>query len=327
MNQRLAKVVRAFEKIDYALRPAKNIERKMMCEALGRLARIAPLITYRYIGFGSIGFYDFALFHQRLGISEMLSIEGCADAKQRVEFNRPYSCVNLHWGMSHEVLPTLTWTKRSIVWLDYDGPLEMDVLDDITTVVARARSGSVLIVTARADPKDADEGQDHVATKRLELLRSRVGKASVPSGVTGKALAKWGFARVCRQIINNRIEETLFNRNGATQAAKKLRYLQLFNYHYADGAKMLTVGGLLVNARDELRAGFQHFKDLDFARNGDEPYLIEIPILTRREIRLLNESLPKSAPAVALPRWLPSDERKKYGRVYRYFPAFSEVES
>ena len=320
-------MVRSFEKIDYALRPAKNVERKMMCEALSRLARVAPLVSYRYIGFGSIGFYDFALFHQRLGITDMFSIEGCKDAKQRVEFNKPYSCIDLHWGMSHEVFPTLKWTKRVIVWIDYDGPLTAACLNDVATIVTRARSGSVFVVTVRADPKDVDEGQDRVAEKRLEQLRSRVGKKAVPSTIAGRDLAKWGLAKVCRQIIDNRINETLFNRNGAAQPANKLRYTQLFNFHYADGAKMLTVGGLLANPRDDARVGLQHFKDLMFIRNSDDPYLIETPILTRREIRHLNESLPKAAPAVAMPRWLPSDERKKYGRVYRYFPAFSEVES
>jgi hypothetical protein len=320
-------MVRSFEKIDYALRPAKNIERKMMCEALSRLARIAPLVTYRYIGFGSIGFYDFALFHQRLGIADMLSIEGCEDARQRFEFNRPYSCITMHWGMSPAILPTLKWTKRAIVWLDYDGPLDTTCLDDITTVVARLRSGSVLILTVRADPKDVVEGQDHIANRRIEQLNSRVGKKTVPVGIAGKDLAKWGLAKVCRQIINNRIEETLFSRNGPIQAANKLRYVQLFNFHYADSCKMLTVGGLFVNARDEARARSQDFKDLSFIRNGSDPYVIETPILTRREIRYLNEGLPSSAPNVALPRWLPSTERKKYGRVYRYFPAFSEVES
>ncbi|MFH1744434.1 MAG: O-methyltransferase, partial [bacterium] len=57
-------------KFHYALRPAKNIERKMFCEAFARLSRIAPLPTYRYIGFGSNEFCDFRLFHERLGIKD-----------------------------------------------------------------------------------------------------------------------------------------------------------------------------------------------------------------------------------------------------------------
>ena len=51
----------SFEKFNYALRPAKNMQRKMLCEALARLSRIAGLVSYRYIGFGAIGFHDFCL--------------------------------------------------------------------------------------------------------------------------------------------------------------------------------------------------------------------------------------------------------------------------
>ena len=97
----------SFEKFNYALRPAKNMERKMFCEALARLSRISSLASYRYIGFGALGFHDFCLFHQRLGINDMVSIEGNLAAQDRIAKNKPYSCIKMKWGMSHEVLPTL----------------------------------------------------------------------------------------------------------------------------------------------------------------------------------------------------------------------------
>ncbi len=51
----------SFEKINYNLRPNKCIERKMMCDALGRLSFIEHLDNYRYIGLGSPYFADFIL--------------------------------------------------------------------------------------------------------------------------------------------------------------------------------------------------------------------------------------------------------------------------
>jgi hypothetical protein len=320
-------VARSFEKIDYAFRPAKIIERKMMCEVFSRLARVSPLSTYKYIGFGAIGFYDFGLLHRSLGINDMLSIESCEDSKKRFEFNKPYSCIEMGWGKSHKVLPRLKWTKRAIVWLDYEDPLNLDSLDAISTVCAGARSGSLLVVTVRADSALDGEAEDKLVAKRLEQLKSRVGARSVPDTVKPKDLAGWGLAKVCRQIIYNRVTETLFNRNGGVANASKLKFVQTFNFHYADGTRMLTVGGLFLNPRDEKRLGWSDLKDLSFVRNGDDAYLIETPILTRREIHFLNEVLPKAAPKVATPRWLPAEERKKYGRVYRYFPSFSEIES
>ena len=48
----------------------------MICEALARLEFLKPLSEFRYTGFGSVYFGDFALFHRRLGIDKMTTIEG-----------------------------------------------------------------------------------------------------------------------------------------------------------------------------------------------------------------------------------------------------------
>ena len=315
----------SFEKFNYALRPAKNIERKMFCEAFGRLPRIAPLSSYQYIGFGAIGFHDFCLFHQRLGIHRMLSIEGNEAAKDRITHNIPYSCIQMRWGLSHEVLPTLAWGERCILWLDYERPLHTRHLSDIALVCNALVSGSVLIVTVPADPGNVDA--DNIAQKRLDLLRSRVGRDRVSSSLDGNSLAKWGMARALREIIFNEIQTTLTDRNSPLEPKAKVAFIQLFNFHYADGSKMLSVGGLLLNQEDRSRLGEQHFQDLDFYRPSIDPYLIESPILTWREIKLLDERLPASAPDVPEPNWIPEQERKRYGKVYRYYPAYSEVEA
>jgi len=68
----------SFEKFNYALRPCKNMQRKTLCEDLARLSRIAGLATYRYVGFGAIGFHDFCLFHQRLGLEQAKPLLGGA---------------------------------------------------------------------------------------------------------------------------------------------------------------------------------------------------------------------------------------------------------
>jgi hypothetical protein len=316
-----------FERLNYGLRPAKNIERKMICEALARLSRIASLKTYRYIGFGAVGFHDFVLFHQRLGIDDMTSVEGYVEAKKRIEFNRPYSCVKMAWGFSYDVLATLKWNRRVIVWLDYDKPLEAKMLGDISLLAGSLVSGSVMIVTVNADPGPI-EPNVNMAEVRLQRLQSRVGKTKTRATVKGSDLAGWGLAKVGRDIIHDHIERTLSDRNAPLAPDTKLRYHQLFNFHYADGAKMLTVGGLVTNSSDGKKLSQKHFTDLDFIRTeeSEEPYRIESPILTLREIRYLDGRLPRLATSARYPEWLPATERKKYGKVYRYFPAFSEVE-
>lgn len=76
--------VPSFEKINYSLRPAKNIERKMILEALYRLSSFHSIREYQYIGFGSTFFTDFSLFHKNMGINDLYSIEIEEDYKERL---------------------------------------------------------------------------------------------------------------------------------------------------------------------------------------------------------------------------------------------------
>lgn len=48
------------QKINYTLRPAKCVERKILCELLIKFKTPIPIHEYRYIGFGS--FYFLTLF-------------------------------------------------------------------------------------------------------------------------------------------------------------------------------------------------------------------------------------------------------------------------
>jgi hypothetical protein len=316
-----------FERLNYGLRPAKNIERKMICESLARLSRIAPLKSYSYVGFGALGFHDFVLFHQRLGIDDMTSVERHFEAQQRIKFNRPYSCIKMRWGLSYDIIPTMKWSRRAIVWLDYDKPLEARMLGDLAILASSLKSGSVIIVTVTADPGPVD-AEANTSEKRLEALQSRVGKARIRASVRGADLAKWGLAKVSRDIIHDHLLKTLSDRNAPLDLASRVTYSQLFNFQYADGTKMLTVGGLLATPSDRQKLSKRHFRDLDFIRTeeSEDAYPIESPVLTLREIRYLDGRLPRISRSVGHPKWLPEDDRRKYGKVYRYYPAFTEVE-
>lgn len=140
--------------VNYHLRLAKNIERKMMGEAFSRLSSIARLSSYKYVGFGSEFFNDFSLFHQSLGIVDMVSIERDGHRIDRCKFNRPYGCIEIHEGTASDVLPKLSWEERSIVWLDYTEMLSSAILDDISFLVSRAKSGSALVWSVNAHPWD-----------------------------------------------------------------------------------------------------------------------------------------------------------------------------
>src|SRR6059058_3702099 len=93
----------SFEKVYYLLRPAKNIQRKMLSEAFQRLPQLRPLSDYEYVGLGSIYFGDFILFHRTFGFDKMTSIE-LDENWTRAEFNKPYQCVTILSGRASERL-------------------------------------------------------------------------------------------------------------------------------------------------------------------------------------------------------------------------------
>jgi hypothetical protein len=256
----------------------------------------------------------------------MTSIEGNIDAKERIANNIPYSCISMKWGLSHAIVPTLDWSKRSIVWLDYEQALHLKQLEDVSTTCANLQSGSAIVITIPVDPGEI-ETNTNMAEKRLSDLRARVGAKNMPNGVEGKDLAKWGLAKVSRQIIVNVIESTITDRNAPLEVAERFKFVQIFYFHYADGVKMMTVGGLLLNSSDAEKLDAQHYVDLDYYKPADDAYRIDSPILTWREIKILDSKLPLSAPDVPEPSWIPETERKKYGKIYRFFPNYSEIEN
>lgn len=313
----------SFENINYGLRPAKNIERKMLCEAFRRLHVFGNVNSYRYIGFGSTYFTDFILLHKALDITNMISVEREVEKKERFEFNRPYSSIRMEFAESSLVLPSLPWEVRTIGWLDYDGKLSSSILSDVKYFCASASLGSVIVITVNAHPDGHEED-------RVGLLKGRVGAEKTPRDVTHIALRQWGTAAIYRDIIANEIAETLSERNAGIPSGQKVLYKQLFNFHYRDrpGPYMLTVGGLFYDEGQRHLVGMAGFDDFAFV-NADErtPYVIDAPNLTYREIRHLDSQLPAEDLTTLDVKAIPEEDVAKYAEVYRYFPMFIEAET
>ena len=326
----------SYRQINYSLRPAKAIERKMLCEAFQRLYPFAKIETYRYVGFGSIYFSDFYLFHNALGMDDMVSIEKDAHAQKCFEFNRPYSCVRLDFGLASEVLPELDWQAKTIIWLDYDGKLNEMVLSDVTSVCARASSGTMLLVSvnAQADGEPDEEKRQKYREEtgkpfdihcyRLREFNNRV-EEDLPPEVTGRELRGEQIAKISRKLIDNKIAESLASRNGPLPDAEKLMYRQIFNFHYRDGARMLTVGGIFFETDEESKFNACSFDELPFVCSGEEAYTIKVPCLTLKEMRHLNAQLPeREGTSLDIPD-VPPEDVEAYAKLYRYFPTFAEA--
>lgn len=305
--------------IHYGLRPAKNVERKMIFEALQRLTHFENLNKYRYVGFGSRYFSDFILIHKTLGIHQLISIEQEGTNQEWFEFNKPYGCINPIFKHSNFVLPDLDWKPPTILWLDYDGKLDTRVFSDIMSFCGSAVAGSILLITVNADGGDFTSLED-----RLNEFTTAVGESRVPTGTKAIDLSKKNTPKLLREIIDREIQEQLSIRNRVLPTEENLIYQQLFNFVYEDGAQMLTVGGIIF--RDDQRSTIEKcaFADFNYICETTQSFKIEVPNLTFREIHYLNQLLPFPGDPPQL--FIPPKEIAQYSKIYRYFPAFTEAE-
>jgi hypothetical protein len=204
------------------------------------------------------------------------------------------------------------------------------VLGDVTTVISSVLPGSVLAVSVNAHPPkldDGDEGGAGVAQRKLDVLRKSVGEEKVPADIDGKQLKEWGTARVYRRIIMNEIASAVSARSGGRRRGQRFQFRQLFNFHYQDGAKMLTVGGVLFDDGQEPLLGQANFEAVPCVRTGDEAYEIRVPNLTVKEVRHLDSVLPELGQTDYASTGIPEQDAVDYKGIYRYFPSFAEVDT
>lgn len=330
-----------FERINYSLRPAKHIERKMFCETFGRLSILDNIKNYRYIGMGSAYFSDYSLFHKALGINKLLSIEGENDieAKKRIKFNKPFACIDIEFGWTDKILPKLPWSKwneKSIVWLDYVDKLKEWMFSDIDTVLFNVKAGSVFIISVNIeedDETDKKANPNNLSSKefRFKMLSENVGKESIPKRGYEMVLNIEDNKSIIREIIDTAFHSAIRKRNSGVSEPEKVEYKQLFNLHYRDSADMLTVGGIIYtkNQKEKVDEMFEH---LDFIRDDDDCFSIVVPKLTYREIHALDKVLPhirgkekkKGKSELSKIPQSPID-KKNYASIYRYFPTFAET--
>ena len=319
----------SFQQFDYRVRRNKSAERRMLSEAFRCLSFFEPIENYRYIGFGSTTFADFTLFHKALNIKDMISIEKRKEFENRFEFNKPFHCVQMEYGDSNEVLPNLSWDKRTIVWLDYDGRLTGSVLKDVAFISQQAISGNVLIITVNAEGYRHNPKMSYKKAEKIMLdkFRKTIDRAALPEDMQGKNFQGDEMAKTCRRMVFDEIKNALRGRNGLSSPENKMKFKSLFNFVYKDGARMLTVGGIFHKFSDEETLSKCRFESLkDILGDNEELVEIKVPVMTPRECHYLNSRLPKGACDEAEGIGLSKDEIADYVRFYRYSPLFAEIE-
>ena len=310
------------QKINYQVRPAKSIERKMLCDLIREIQLIRADGAMRYIGLGAKYFTDFLLLHNEFGITDMISIEAEKERQIRYEFNKPLKCIQMWYGTTNEVLPQIDGfdKKMNLIWLDYDNSFEDTMLFDVETICRNLNVGSMFFVSCNYSfrGEKPSEKMESFKNNVRDFFDEKIEK----NNYTSKKMPV-----VIKKLIDNQINKTIDMRNRLDQG--HIEYLQLLFLTYKDGAPMMTIGGILVDGvlKEKIRNSNLFDKYL-FMSCDDHIFAIDIPKLTNKEIQLILKNLPVTEEDFL------EHEQKFYGieyeeickfqKIYRYYPYYSE---
>lgn len=306
----------------------------MLADVFRRLSQFQPIETYRYVGFGSVWFSDFVLFHRAFGIRDMLSIEQAAASRQRFEANRPFA-IDMDFRSSSLVLPELDYSRRQYIWLDYDNPINLDMVADVAMIARRACSGTVLVVSVQCmkapDVAEAEKEQAKDASARgpMERFASKMsadGVKRVSSDLERDQLSGWAFGDISRSIFYEEVDRILKDRRLA-EPDSAVSYRTICNFEYEDGAKMTTLALIFHSEEDEAKVNACGFDNLEFLDPLGAAVYIPTPKLTPREFRQLESQLPLQPGAQLEIGHIPLSETRGFADMYRYFPAFVAAEA
>ena len=307
---------RSYLSVAYDLRPAKQVERRMLLDFFRRLSGAGtPVESYHYTGMGSIHFIDHILFHKFLGIDKLVSVERDDDIERRTRFNQPFSSVQIEIMEIGEYIPRLQSDAKHIVWLDYDYRLSQDMIKDVRACGATLAIDSFVLVTVDVEPpKDSRGASDNFA--------SYWGAASnlwVPS---------WKNNDFTRSKLHLRARDLIANafREG-TSGRPNVEPIPCFYFVYADGHRMATLGVQIGGPQQacrlqKIKASGADYLVLDFS---GQPFQIDVPVLTRRERPLLEGAVPAGDYHRVRNTGVGEEEFRKFEKIYRFLPSYGEL--
>lgn len=305
----------SYLKVHYELRPAKQVERRMLADSFQLLLRDFPLRDYQYTGMGSVYFIDFILFHRMLGISNMLSVEYSTKVAKRVEFNKPFDCVRTKIAPIGDVIPSLSKDLQHILWLDYDGVLEQGHLADISSAATFLSAGSILLITVDVEPPTkTDEPKDWCS-----YFKEQTGD------FFDETLPLSEFAE--SKIPLRNVEYVVSAIKSGLVGRPHVELIPMFNFVYKDGHTMLTLGGMIGTPTDREKVlGNRLAKTTYFRKSFTDPQcVIRVPRFTRKERMFLDKFMP------CADDWLPQEFEVSpesitaYREIYRYCPSYAEL--
>lgn len=351
----------SFERIDYQLRYNKHIERKLIFRRLLEASEKINFSKFKYLGFGSIWFVDYKIAHKLLGISEMLSMER-SDSADRARFNAPFGCIKVEAGDSGKIISSLNeefWSEPTMCWLDYDGCLDPSVVEDMGTLLDKAKIGSVIAISVNGSfqnyrPRNinGNRSREKTALGQIEAMLSgiaipqrfderRVNRAGNHEDIAAEVFPEflsslillWMTHRVQKAKRQSKPGKLFYTDTSEETELATLEFMPIYNFCHKDGVEMITVGGMLIDAkkRDKYKSLFSDSLEWSTEEIGLPAHerLDLIPI-TVPEKGILDKCLPKPkdefiTSAIENGIRVPNDNLEKYWKYYKDFPTFLEA--
>ena len=278
-----------------------------------------------YLGLGSVWFVDFDIAHRDLGIETMVSIEAEDVAYTRARFNKPYRTIEVHYGFSHDVVPTLLETREDlngrpwIIWLDYDKEMDETRLTELEWLVMFLPPNSFLVTTFNAHPARYADKPVERRDAFVELFKDAFPVEDFPTTTETRDKVKVMAGLAAATLGRMQSKALSISREGG--------FVPMFNLQYQDSSPMVTVGGMLPNPTGAEEATTL-INQPDWPGVGPLP--ITTPPLTQKEVMAIRSLLPDANPITreriqALGFDLLEDQIDAFVTYYLKYPSFVQT--
>ena len=288
---------------------------------------------YRYIGLGSIYYYDFILFHKYLNIRDMVSLDDKEDYN-RFEFNKPFDFITFKPMSTTNFLLNDDLDKESFIWFDYDSSLircikkkdkflffpTETIFEDIQIITKKSKKLDLFILTININIQntlfDSPRFKQAFIDEYDEYLSDQYKKVN--------QITFEKYPLIIQNIIIN-----IFRNN---EQFHPVKFRKLFSFIYQDGALMYTIGGVF--SEDNPSSNLLAEKDNFFETDENKFVDIDVPLLTYYEKMKLDknisniekslDSLNKEKIIKMLGFEMEPSELRSYLDYYRYYPQYYE---
>ncbi len=326
----------SYDLINYTLRPKKQIERKIFIELINKVQTVLNLNigNYRYLGFGSIYYQDFIMFHKFLNINKMTSIDS-SNATKRFNFNKPYDFIEFHNAKSTDFISRINYKENLLTWLDYDSifyfhkynkvtekficNINKTVFDDIALIYSKSKINDIFALSINIKMNFIKEVMQNFENDFQLYLPSTFAQMSI------KHKEEY-FSSIVQQILINKFIEIAKHRD--------LKFTKLFSFEYADGAPMYTLGGIFEDKNN--LTDFSSIQDNLLNKDIKSVTKINVPLLTFKEKYYLDSKIKEILGSLKNKNKLETlaknldfeiDDLEKlehYANFYKYYPQYFE---